>query len=159
MKRSFIMSLPFALLILLAGSGSATVPISDDEAILEIVNRWETAWNAHDMSAMGNLIAEDADFVNVAGLHWKGKPQIVREHAERHRTNLKLSSWRTEKIGIQKLGSGFALVHIEWGMTGDTEFDGTPREPRRGIFSWLVTKTGDRWLIRAVQNTNVTPRK
>ena len=30
------------------------------------------AWNAHDMKAFASFFADDADFVNVAGLRWKG---------------------------------------------------------------------------------------
>jgi uncharacterized protein (TIGR02246 family) len=123
------------------------------------VKVWEKDWNTHDMNAMGMLVTQDADFVNVAGLHWKGRAQIVQEHAERHRTNLKLSHWTTHSVAIQMLTPDTALVHINWGMTGDTDFDGTPREPRDGIFSWVVVKQNSRWLIRAVQNTNVSPRK
>jgi uncharacterized protein (TIGR02246 family) len=131
----------------------------DDLAIQGLVEAWEKDWNTHDMNAMGTLVTEDAGFVNVAGLHWKGREQIVREHAERHRTNLKLSHWTTRSVTIQKLWPEAALVHIKMGMMGDTDFDGTPREPRDGIFTWLVTKQNGHWLIRAVQNTNVTPRK
>jgi uncharacterized protein (TIGR02246 family) len=138
---------------------TAAMSPTDDRAIQTLVQAWEKDWNAHDMTAMGKLITEDADFVNVAGLHWKGRQQIVQEHAERHRTNLKLSHWITHGVSIQPLSSTIALVHITWGMTGDTDFDGTPREPRDGIFSWIVEKHDNHWLIRAVQNTNVSPRK
>ena len=130
---------------------------ADDRAIRDIVVAWERSWNAHDMDAMGTLITEDADFVNVAGLHWKGRAQIVKEHADRHRTNLKLSRWVTRSVAIQEVSPELALVHTQWGMTGDTDFDGTPRESRNGIFSWLVVKSNSHWLIRAVQNTNVAP--
>jgi uncharacterized protein (TIGR02246 family) len=108
---------------------------------------------------MGSLVTEDADFVNVAGLHWKGRRQIVDEHAERHRTNLKRSRWVTHDVEIQTLSPELALVHIRWGMTGDTDFDGTPREPRDGIFSWVVRQQNGTWLIRSVHNTNAAPRK
>jgi uncharacterized protein (TIGR02246 family) len=152
-------SLSIAVLLTCSAFALAAEPPADDRAIRGLVQAWEEDWNTHDMGAMGTLITEDADFVNVAGLHWKGRPQIVREHAERHRTNLKLSHWITRNVTIQQLSPEVALVHIDWGMTGDTDFDGTPREPRDGIFSWLVLKQNNRWLIRAVQNTNVSPRK
>lgn len=154
-------SLFVAITALLSCSTFATAAVSptDERAIQALVHAWEEDWNAHDMTAMGTLITEDADFVNVAGLHWKGRQQIVREHAERHRTNLRLSHWVTHGVTIQTVSPTIALVHITWGMTGDTDFDGTPREPRDGVFSWLVEKHGTHWLIRAVQNTNVSPRK
>ncbi len=159
MKLLTVKSMAITTLLLCCALASAAQSPTDDLAIRDLVVAWEKNWNAHDMDAMGMLITEDADFVNVAGLHWKGRAQIVKEHAERHRTNLKLSHWDTRDVAIQALSSEIALVHIEWGMTGDTDFDGTPREPRNGIFSWIVVKKDSRWLIRAVQNTNVSPRK
>jgi uncharacterized protein (TIGR02246 family) len=146
---------------LLASSAalSAASQSADERNIRELVARWQESWNTHDMKAMAALLAEDADFVNVAGLHWKGKTQIEAEHAARHRTNLKNSIWETHNITVQALSQNFALVHIDWGISGDTDFDGTPRQPREGIFSWLVSKRDGRWLIRAVQNTNNSPRK
>jgi uncharacterized protein (TIGR02246 family) len=159
MKSRAIICLAIAAQLAYGTLATAAVSTSDDRAIQALVQAWEKDWNAHDMAAMGTLITEDADFVNVAGLHWKGRQQIVQEHAERHRTNLKLSHWITHGVTIQPLSPTIALVHITWGMTGDTDFDGTPREPRDGVFSWIVEKHDTRWLIRAVQNTNVSPRK
>jgi hypothetical protein len=50
----------------------------------------------------------------------------------------------------------FGLVHVNWGISGDLDPDGTARKPRNGIFSWLLVKQTDgTWLIRSVQNTNL----
>jgi len=133
--------------------------MSDDQLIREVVWRWDAAWNSHDMKAMATLLTEDADFINVAGLHWKGRSQIESEHAERHRTNLKESISATRHIGVQILAPTIALVHIDWSISGDKDFDGTPRSPREGIFTWVMEKIDGAWLIRAAQNTNTTPRK
>jgi uncharacterized protein (TIGR02246 family) len=146
------------LILLLACTACATAGrqnSADEGAIRKAAERWHEAWNAHDMNAMGALLTDDADFINVAGLHWKGKPEIVREHALRHRTNLKDSVWVTREVAIQPLAPELALVHVKWGMTGDTDFDGTPRKPRDGIFTWLMERRDGAWLIRAVQNTNL----
>lgn len=149
-----------ALVLSIACAACATsgrLDAADEGAIRKTAQRWHDAWNAHDMNAMGALITDDADFINVAGLHWKGKPEIVREHALRHRTNLKDSVWVTRNVTIQPLAPEMALVHMNWGMTGDTDFDGTPRKPRDGIFTWVMERRDGTWLIRAVQNTNLGP--
>ena len=149
------------LLLLLIYSNGVFADSRDREekAIRHLVERWDSAWNKHDMQAMATLLTDDADFVNVAGLHWKGKTQIEREHAERHKTNLKNSISVTRNVEIQLLSAHFALVHVDWGMSGDTDFDGTPRNPREGVFTWLMEKENGAWLIRAAQNTNRTPPK
>jgi uncharacterized protein (TIGR02246 family) len=159
MRFLHVLVLSMGSLLLSSAALSAAPRAVDERAIRELVARWQETWNAHDMKAMASLLTEDADFVNVAGLHSKGKAQIETEHARRHQTNLKDSVWETRGITVQPLSDEFALVYIEWGISGDTDFDGSPRQPRDGIFSWLVSKRGDRWLIRAVQNTNRTPQK
>ena len=35
------------------------------------------AWNAHDMAAMSEVFAPDAEWVNVVGMHWVGRDQIM----------------------------------------------------------------------------------
>ena len=35
------------------------------------------AWNAHDMTALAALLTPDADWVNVVGMYWMGRDQIM----------------------------------------------------------------------------------
>jgi hypothetical protein len=35
--------------------------------------------------------------------------------------------------------------------------DGTLRQPRGGVFTWIVVKQGSEWRLRAAQNTNLGP--
>ena len=159
MKSLSVLSV-LAGLCLMSSAVFAVAPKNTDEtAIRTLANRWQEYWNSHDMHAMATLLTEDADFVNVAGLHWKGRAKIEGEHAKRHQTNLKNSVWVTRNVTVQVLSPHFALVHLDWGISGDTDFDGTLRQPREGIFTWLVTKHGGSWLIRAAHNTNKTPQK
>jgi hypothetical protein len=75
------------------------------------------------------------DFVNVAGLHWKGRDQVVQ---------------------VQLLRPDVALARIEWETRGDLDFDLKPWPPRQGIFSWVMVKNGAGWRIRSVRTP--TPR-
>ena len=45
------------------GQNNAT----DIENIKRMESRWEEAWNKHDMKALASLVAEDVDFISVAG--------------------------------------------------------------------------------------------
>jgi uncharacterized protein (TIGR02246 family) len=121
-----------------------------------LAEKFRVDWNSHDMDAMGQLLTADADFVNVIGMHMKGRAQIVARHKEVHRTQFKNSVWVTHSVEAQLLAPGFGLVHVNWGISGDLDPDGTSRPPRDGIFSWLLVKQADgTWLIRSVQNTNI----
>jgi uncharacterized protein (TIGR02246 family) len=134
----------------------------DADAIRQVATRYEEAWNRHDMQALSRLFTEDADFVNVGGRHWKGRAEIERQHAERHLTHFKGSRYTTIAIGVRFLTPEIAVVHVHWGMSGDRDPNGTPRQSglggftRTGIFMWVIVKQEGAWLISAAQNTNVT---
>jgi uncharacterized protein (TIGR02246 family) len=117
----------------------------DERMIQQVVERWREAWNDHDMSRMAALVSDDADFVNVWGMHWHGRAQIEHEHAERHRTQFKDSVWTTREVKLQFLRPDVALVHLHWQMTPQ----------RDGLFTWVMVKEPAGWRIRAAHNTNV----
>lgn len=147
----------FALLVI--GDRSELRAKSDEQAIRKIVALFELAWNHHDMNVLGPITTEDVDFVNVAGLHWKGRSQVVKEHALRHQVRFKNSVMSCKEIRVQFIQHDVALVHIEWETKGDLDFDLKPWPPRKGIFSSLLLKTSGNWFIRAAQNTDSTTTK
>lgn len=127
----------------------------DEQAIRDLVTQWERAWNAGDMSSAADLFCDDADFVNVAASHWHGRAQIESEHARLHRAQLKGSVFAPLDVGVQGIGPDTALAHIQRLLRGDRDPDGTPRQPRRGVLSWLLLRdAAGRWRIRAAHNTN-----
>lgn len=125
------------------------MPSQDEKIIHQVVERWQQAWNDHDMAAMAQLVSDDADFVNVWGMHWKGRARIEQEHADRHRAQFKDTVWITREVRVQFLKPDVALVHLAWGM----------QPPRDGLFTWIMLKEQGQWLIRAAHNTNVAPPK
>jgi uncharacterized protein (TIGR02246 family) len=141
------------VLIAFIVAAAATAQAAEESAVRTLVPRWQQAWNAHDMKALGALFAEDADFVNVGARHWKGRAEIEAQHAARA-SQFADSVWSTGETTVQLLASDMALVHVTWGLKGDRNPDGTSREPREGVFTWLVVKRSGDWLIRAAQNTN-----
>jgi uncharacterized protein (TIGR02246 family) len=143
-----------ALGIFLFACSPALAQVATDESgIRELATRWEHAWNQHDMKELGSLMTEDADFVNVGARRWKGRAQIEAEHTQRL-NQFRESTWSTKAVTIQLLKPDLALVHVDWALKGDKDPDGTPRSPRSGVFTWVVTKRSSGWLIRAAQNTN-----
>lgn len=140
----------FALTVVSSASAQSKV---DEAAIRKLAERWEPAWNQHDMHALAALFTVDADFVNVGARHWKGRGEIEAQHAARLKQFIE-SIWTTQEISVQFLTPRIALVHVAWALKGDKDPDGTQREPREGLFTWVVIKTSGEWLIRSAQNTN-----
>ena len=131
---------------------------ADTRAIREIEALWQDDWNRHDISALADLFTEDADFVTVIGRWCKGKSDFHDYHVLLHKVMFKDSVWKTTNSQIRFLKPDVAIVHVNWGITGDRNADGTPRNnPRDGIFTQVMVKQNGHWLISASQNTNIEP--
>ncbi len=127
----------------------------DLQLIKNIETNWQNAWNRHDMKALAALVAEDVDFITVSGTWLKNRKDFEEHHAKRHEMQFKESIWMTTDVKVKFLKRDIAIVHVSWGMSGDKNLDGTPRPPRRGIFTRVMTKQNGKWLINASQNTNI----
>jgi len=129
----------------------------DVTALNALSDKWQKYWNIHNMDSMGTLLRDDVDFVNVGGNWLKGKAQVIQDHKIKHQSvKFKTSIWQTDSVAIKYVKSDLAIMHIAWRISGDFENDGTPRQPRHGIFIWVVSKQNNNWLLLAVQNTNFT---
>jgi uncharacterized protein (TIGR02246 family) len=127
----------------------------DLQLIKNIETNWQDAWNRHDMKALAALVAEDVDFIAVGGTWLKNRKDFEEHHAKRHEMQFKESIWTTSAVKVKFLKRDIAIVHVNWSLKGDKDPDGTPRQPRRGIFTRVVTKQNGKWLIVASQNTNI----
>jgi uncharacterized protein (TIGR02246 family) len=107
------------------------------------------------MEAMAELFTEDADFVTVGGIRFKGRARIRDEHAKRHEMQFKESVVTVRSVDVRFLKPDVALVHVDWGMERDRDPDGTSRAPRNGVMSWVVVRQRDEWRIASAHNTNV----
>ena len=81
--------------------------------------------------------------------------KTVAVHKERHLVVFKNSTWKTDSVSIKYVKDDLAIMHIGWGITGDVDPDGKPRKPRHGVFTWVVTKQKNQWLLLAVHNVNI----
>jgi uncharacterized protein (TIGR02246 family) len=144
-------------LVLAASLAAEPVKVLDREegAVRRMATRFAETWNAHDIEALAELFAEDADFVNVAGTRLKGRAQIRTEHAQRHEMQFKDSTLTIRGVAVRFPRSDVAIAHVEWAMKGDRDSDGTSRPPREGVMSWTVVKEGAAWRIAASHNTDV----
>ena len=130
---------------------------SPQRAAEVLAQRWQHAWNAHDMQSAGELLAPDADFVNVGGRWLRGRSEFVDYHVRLHEMQMRNSTWSNLALTVRELSADVALAHLEWRIEGDRDPDGRSREPRRGVFTWVLAMDGNAGLIAAAHNTNRTP--
>ncbi|HZF26243.1 MAG TPA: SgcJ/EcaC family oxidoreductase [Steroidobacteraceae bacterium] len=123
-----------------------------------LVKAFQSAWNSHDMEgAFRKLLTDDVDWVNVNAGRGKGIDAVVQGHVRVHAGKFKDSVMKVNDIEVEPLKPDVCLVYVSWGISGDRDDDGTAREPREGLLSWVTVKQGGVWKIRASHNTNKTP--
>jgi uncharacterized protein (TIGR02246 family) len=128
----------------------------DREAIKGIALKWQSAWNRHELKALSAFVTEDVDFVAVSGRWRKTRKEFEEHHTnERHEIAYKESVWTTKNTEVRFIKSDVAVAIVEWGIKGDKDPDGTPRQPRQGIATWVLEKRKGTWLIISIQNTNL----
>ena len=107
------------------------------------------------MKAEAALVAEVVDFITVGGTWQKGRREFEEYHTKLHIMQLKESVLTTKNTVVKFVKSDVAVAHVERGMRGDKNLDGTPRQPREGIMTWVLEKQKRKWIIIASQNTNL----
>jgi uncharacterized protein (TIGR02246 family) len=148
-------SMLLVTIVLLAGAATAFASEpSAEEANRAVAKAFESAWNAHDMKAFGRLLSEDVVWINVNAGRGAGRELVESNHARVHAGKFKDSVFTVTNVEVQSIKPDVALVYVSWGIRGDTDNDGTPRQPREGLFTWLTLKQGAEWKIRSSHNTN-----
>jgi uncharacterized protein (TIGR02246 family) len=143
------------IILLLAVNPLSATQASDEQAIREIQTRWDDAWNRHDVKALAALVADDVRFVNVAGVVLTGRGEFEALQTRTHAMQFKESVRTVTGTDIKFLTPDIAVAHVKWGMRGDQDSDGTPRQPRHGVMMQVLMKRDGKWTVVAAQNTNV----
>jgi uncharacterized protein (TIGR02246 family) len=123
----------------------------------DLVAGFIRAWNAHDMKALAEPFTEDADFVNVAGMWWKGRALIQTMHERTHATRFKDTTLVETNTTVRMLGPDTAVLHVKWELSGELDQDGKRAMTRHGIMQIVAVRRADGWRIVAAQNTNAMP--
>lgn len=137
----------------------SAVPSSDAIAgIQTVISSLAESWNRHDMRAFAAVFTEDADFVNVVGMHWHGRHEIEAKHTATHRTIFRNSTLQILDQSVRFLSPSIALAHVWTQVKGAESLrERVAPEIRRTLFTCLLVKEADRWLITAAHNTDIVP--
>lgn len=120
--------------------------------IEQLVEEFESAFQARDAVAYGNVYAEDADFVNPIGLLYAGRAAIVAVHTGLFANLPAAVTFTAELHDVRFLTGTIALVDVRTTLAGlvgpPPPFavispDGAVRASAR----WLVEKRGGDWQV------------
>jgi uncharacterized protein (TIGR02246 family) len=128
---------------------------TDEEEIRKVLASFIEAWNKHDAKAFSMVFAEDADFTNVRGTSAHGRAEVEKFHAPLFATRFKDTNQKMTQIKIRFIKPDVAAVDAWWEMTGAKGADGQDMALRKGLLNFIMTKEGDKWLIKVMHNMDL----
>ena len=150
------------LVVVVAGFVSASTAMSqssppgdrvaDREQIAAIIQKWEQAWNSHDMHAFASLFQEDGTWILWTGQVWSGRTAIEEGHAAVHKTVFRNSVQRERLEELTFIGPDAAVVRFYSTLTGDER---SPAKVIRSRKFLVVTRQDGTWRVGWGQNTRL----
>ncbi|MGA8216614.1 MAG: SgcJ/EcaC family oxidoreductase [Candidatus Sulfotelmatobacter sp.] len=127
-------------------------------SVKSVVASLAESWNRHDMAAFAAAFCDDADFVNVIGMHWHGRQEIETKHAQTHRTIFRNSVLQIVEVTVRFLTPTIALAHARTELkAAESLREHLAPEVRRTLLTCVLMNDADRWLITAAHNTDIVP--
>lgn len=107
----------------------------------------ETAWNSHDMKAYGRLLHDEVEWINVVGMHWRGRESVVAAHIAFHETIFKDHNIKTNSVEIRPIGEKAAIAVVTTTNDAFTTPDGNVMPKAQNRLTYVLGKYGDEWKI------------
>jgi len=128
---------------------AAAQDASDDEAALkEMAGKWAEAWNKGDVAAIGAMYTEDADYIDIYGKAYKGRPAIEAAIKEINSSVFEGSKMNIESVATHPVKPDVVVGDSVWEVTGVPESEG-PAPPSKGEATVVFVKTDGGWKIAA----------
>ena len=129
----------------------------DETAIREVVAKFASTWNRHDMVGMHELDTEDVEWINVTGNHWRSKAAVYKGHDTIHRTIFAKTEMSVESAVIRVIAPdvAVAVATMKFGPVIIPSGQEIPELKTRGSF--ILVNHGGTWKIAHFQNTSVDP--
>jgi uncharacterized protein (TIGR02246 family) len=132
-----------------------TLSTSDKRSIDETLDAFGTTLTKMDFGAFGALFTDDCDFVNIVGMHWVGKAQVVKAHSIVFTTRYRGVPQHILDKSEALLAPGVVLVTTTVKMDDYTAQDGKRMTNNLFRITWVFEKQDGKWLIRSAHNTSI----
>ena len=145
----------------MAGAAPGGARSQDEVALRKLVTEQTEAWNRQDAAAWSKDFAEDAEFINIVGTVFIGRPEIEKRHAFVFNTLFKGSRSEVTVRKLLFLDGGVAVVDMEHRVTGYAGLPPGVQATEPGVLRtqmrYVLKKARGQWRIVAGQNTDVKP--
>jgi uncharacterized protein (TIGR02246 family) len=140
-----------------AASSLSSVAADDAAAIRAILDRQRDAWNRHDMDAFVADTMPDTEWINVVGMHWKGRDTVRRAHAALHTGMFAHSRMLApELIEMRAIAPNVVIeTHINRLEGVALRPDGKPYPDDGNLITIVFVKSREGWRIAHAHNGHI----
>jgi uncharacterized protein (TIGR02246 family) len=111
------------------------------------------AFNAKDARAFAALFSDDAEFVNIVGMWWRGRAAIEEGHARMFATVLARSTLAIDAIETKAISGDVALAVVRWSRGVLPGVDPLTLPPQDGVLTFVLRREADAVRFVSVHNT------
>ena len=134
------------------GTCAPNARTEDEAGIRENVKQMEAGWNAKQGALFAKPFTEDADYVVINGMYFKGRAAIEKAHQQIFNTFYKNTTLSLAIRQVRFLRPDVALVHVSGHMDA-------PENEKQFVadasMTMVMTREKEGWRIAAFQNTKV----
>ncbi|MBD2703306.1 SgcJ/EcaC family oxidoreductase [Spirosoma sp. BT702] len=128
----------------------------EQKAIEAQVDAFFTSWNTHDFRDMNKYMAPECDFVNIVGMHWKGREDVQYAHQTMHEQHFKTIPLEKRSVAVRFLTPDVAIAHVLMHVKDSyITPDGSKGGDGDGLATFVFVKRNRVWLVEAVENVVV----
>jgi uncharacterized protein (TIGR02246 family) len=131
---------------------------NDEQAVRKVLASFHEAFNRHDADAVAALFKDDAEFINVAEMWWRGKAEIRRGTAFVLANIFQNTTIQTDSVSVRFPTRDTAIAVIAQHTVGSFVLpDGTRIASTNNRLTYFLVNAAGRWLITGGQNTEIRP--
>ncbi|MHC5540909.1 YybH family protein [Singulisphaera rosea] len=128
---------------------------ADSQTIQDIVKAQEKAWNTHDMDAFTKSFRDDVEGINVVGMYWRGKAEILKHLSDYHKTIFKDLEETVEEVKVHSIGDEHAIAVSIWKVGSFKAPNGVEVPACRHRSTLVLAKDTDGWKVVHFHNTTI----
>ncbi len=135
----------------------AELSSSDEREVRGVVAAYEAAWNRHDMTELAALFTDDAEWVNIVGMWWRGRADIQKAHHAFHQVMFRDVPLHFTDVSVRTIAPGVAVAIGTIRMGDFTTPSGHVAKDSRDRLSLVLVQRGAVWKIASGHNTVIDP--
>ena len=128
-----------------------------ETGVCQTLQGLEDAWNRHDIQEYTAYLTEDCEWVNIVGMHWKGRAAVEKALDFYHRAIFRAMSLRTESMDVREVAPGVAVAVCAIRADAFAAPDGRTMPAALNRLTHVLVERDGRWLVASAQNTVVDP--